>query len=122
MKINSSFFVSVVVLIGAVFAAPVPVSASSSSSDVPEFRNATEAVLFVGGVNDATAEAQASMVVSSVTSPNPLLNPPRHSFRDMAAIARMNANLFRPFSREASIYFLGRASAFDALADLAGEP
>lgn len=121
MKINS--YLMSVVLLGAVFATPVSVKASSlSSSSVPEFRNATEAVLFMGGVNDGMAEAQSLLVVSTVDSLNPLLNLLSYPFRTMAGLARMNANLFLPFSREASIYFLGRASAFEALADLVGEP
>ena len=111
-----------VIILGAVFATPASINASSSPSNVPKFRNATEAVLYMGGVNDGMVEAQSLMVVSTVASLNPLIDIPRYSFRLMAAVARVNATIFLPYSREASIYFLGRASAFEALADLMGEP
>lgn len=106
------------------FIAALAASVSVANASGPEIRTATDAVLYQAGSIDAFAEAQAATVVAISSAPTDLftLPVPRYSFRTMAAIARLNATLFAVISPSASLYFLGRASAYSQLADLAGEP
>jgi len=81
--------------------------------------NIAETVVFATSYGDTLA---ANLPLAL---PNPLeLLPVLHnSFRDMAAVNRTLAAVFAARGYTLGMfYFLGRASAFDALADLAGEP
>ena len=116
MKIKI-FLLSVLIITGAAFAAP-------ARAETPVLRTATEAVMYTGGYLDATAEVQrAAAAVPTDLTPPPHSQLSFYSFRLMAAVNRSTATLMGSMGYlVGQAYFLGRASAFDALADFVGEP
>jgi hypothetical protein len=96
----------------ALFAAPC------SATETP--RTSTEAVFYAQGAIDTNAETALALPAQ------------RSSFRTMAGVNRNNAGVFLAFAaltsdpaqaaanRIIGFYFLGRADAFDLLADLEG--
>lgn len=92
---------------------PLIAAVPSNAAD-PVISNGTEAVFYAHGVISAQTEIFSS-IVTSVT--------PYLPFRQMAGQNRMLADLFR-FAGvlPAALFFEGRASAFEQIADLLGEP
>lgn len=110
MKIKS-IASSILLSLAVFFAATIPATGRAAQI-APS--NSSESVMFAAGRVDGEAEALEIMELAQ-------LDPgKRYSFRLMAQMAMTHALMFRS-TPAAHFYFLGRAAAFNAVADLMGE-
>jgi hypothetical protein len=106
---------SIVALVALTFASQ-PLARADAAPTHPTFtaRNATEAVFYAHGMLDAETELAALLALPA--------NQRLFSFRQLAGFNVTTAMLMEGLSPTAAAFFWGRASAFDQVADLFGEP
>ncbi len=105
-------------LLAALGAFTLAFSSSARADEAP----ATQSTVYAASTDAAAyLDGQFSALLEA---PSAMLNPVRLvSLRDMANTARMYAAMFALWGGTyGAAFFTGRASAFDALADLNGEP
>ena len=105
------------VLLATLSSVSVRASQAPAATPAPSFsaKTATEAVLYRAGFADATSEVFTPTADTATATPPILL-------RILAGYNRMHGNMFVLDNPVFAAYLYGRADAFEAAADLVGEP